>query len=494
MTSRRTLPADARCCLREPTLNVHPCRYDRTSHDKRTAVEVLTDTIVTVKHKGVVIWSSPALFKSSCRLEVQNYPFDVQQCMLKFGSWSHQGSELELVTEQYQASRLLYDNNPNVEWNLLGVPCKKYPKRFPCCKDTFDYIVYFVTMQRRPLYYLYHLAFPIAQLMAMGAFVFLMPPESGAKVSLSINIVLAMVVFIHVLMDSIPPTSEIISLFAKYICGVTMLLSLTTYVSVIVMHVHFKGTHGRRPPVWLKKLLFYHVAVPLGMANNNCCEVFCGCRANLRRQSSVNQAGYFEDQEFLDNESAISVGVSMADIDGQFYDEYGLLEGEQAPDHSAAIKLGTGGASNESLTTESIHNSSVSAHNSSDNSRLSRSRDSTRNENRIDGFSQDPCASQSDFLKPPDQLSLKDQVSVNIIDVLVDILEELRLVHTIQSDIQLDSDSSEFVKAEWHKVAAIIDRGCLFLYTLSCLLLCGVLWYSVGSNPELASVRLPDDI
>lgn len=79
-------------------------------------------------------------------------------------------------------------------------------------------------------------------------------------------------------------------------------------------------------------------------------------QANLRRQSSVNQAGYFEDQEFLDNESAISVGVSMADIDGQFYDEYGLLEGEQAPDHSAAIKLGTGGASNESLTTESIHN------------------------------------------------------------------------------------------------------------------------------------------
>ena len=86
------------------------------------------------------------------------------------------------------------------------------------------------------------------------------------------------------------------------------------------------------------------------------------------------------------------------------------------------------------------------------------------------------------------------QVSVNIIDVLVDILEELRLVHTIQSNIQLDSDSSEFVKAEWHKVAAIIDRGCLFLYTLSCLLLCGVLWYSVGSNPELASIRLPDDI
>lgn len=40
MTSRRTLPADARCCLREPTLNVHPCRYDRTSRNDTLPIPI----------------------------------------------------------------------------------------------------------------------------------------------------------------------------------------------------------------------------------------------------------------------------------------------------------------------------------------------------------------------------------------------------------------------------------------------------------------------
>ena len=47
-------------------------------NDKRTAAEVLPDTIANVNYKGDVIWSVPALFKSSCRLVVDKYPFDVQ--------------------------------------------------------------------------------------------------------------------------------------------------------------------------------------------------------------------------------------------------------------------------------------------------------------------------------------------------------------------------------------------------------------------------------
>ncbi len=94
----------------------------------------------------------------------------------------------------------------------------------------FDHIVYYVTMQRRSLYYLYHLAFPIGLLMIMGMFVFAMPPESGAKVSLSITTVLSMVVFIQVLMGSIPPTSEMISLFGERPARLAPSLTLTPTV------------------------------------------------------------------------------------------------------------------------------------------------------------------------------------------------------------------------------------------------------------------------
>ena len=46
--------------------------------DKRTPTNVLTATIVQVNFNGEILWSTPALFKTSCRLIVDKYPFDVQ--------------------------------------------------------------------------------------------------------------------------------------------------------------------------------------------------------------------------------------------------------------------------------------------------------------------------------------------------------------------------------------------------------------------------------
>lgn len=53
--------------------------------------EVRLATKATIYHHGLVEWKPPAIFKSSCEIDVEFFPFDEQTCFLKFGSWTYDG-------------------------------------------------------------------------------------------------------------------------------------------------------------------------------------------------------------------------------------------------------------------------------------------------------------------------------------------------------------------------------------------------------------------
>lgn len=41
---------------------------------------------------GTIKWNPPVIYKSYCAINITDYPFDVQNCSLKFGTWSHNGN------------------------------------------------------------------------------------------------------------------------------------------------------------------------------------------------------------------------------------------------------------------------------------------------------------------------------------------------------------------------------------------------------------------
>ncbi|XP_031336997.1 acetylcholine receptor subunit alpha-like [Photinus pyralis] len=53
--------------------------------------EVTLATKATIYHQGLVEWKPPAIYKSSCEIDVEYFPFDDQTCFLKFGSWTYDG-------------------------------------------------------------------------------------------------------------------------------------------------------------------------------------------------------------------------------------------------------------------------------------------------------------------------------------------------------------------------------------------------------------------
>lgn len=54
-------------------------------------------TKAILHYTGKVLWTPPAIFKSSCEIDVRYFPFDQQTCFMKFGSWTYDGIQVKKI-------------------------------------------------------------------------------------------------------------------------------------------------------------------------------------------------------------------------------------------------------------------------------------------------------------------------------------------------------------------------------------------------------------
>ena len=183
--------------------------------ESRPSTGVLDDSDAIVNSNGSVQWLTSALIKSACEVDVTLYPFDTQYCDIRYGSWTYSSQEMNITCANekgeigFQAS--------NGEWNLIDIPCAANQTKYACCPNSFADITYTVVIQRKPMFYIYNLAFPCVLLCIIGILVFCLPSESGEKVSLSVTLLLSMVVFMLAIMNNVPATSDVVPLLGMKI-------------------------------------------------------------------------------------------------------------------------------------------------------------------------------------------------------------------------------------------------------------------------------------
>ncbi|XP_071362333.1 neuronal acetylcholine receptor subunit alpha-10-like isoform X2 [Trachinotus anak] len=215
------------------------------------------ETNVVLRNDGQVMWDQPAITKSSCSVDVAFFPFDVQQCHLTFGSWTHNGNQMDLFNALDSAD--LADFVPNVEWEVLGMPAKKNVILYGCCSDPYPDITFTLHLKRRASFYIFNLLIPCMMISFLAPLGFYLPADSGEKVSLGVTVLLALTVFQLLVAESMPP-SESVPLIGKYYIATMTMVTASTALTIFIMNIHHCGPEARPVPEWAERFILNHLA------------------------------------------------------------------------------------------------------------------------------------------------------------------------------------------------------------------------------------------
>ncbi|XP_059533940.1 neuronal acetylcholine receptor subunit beta-4 isoform X1 [Myotis daubentonii] len=222
--------------------------------------EVSLYTNAVVQANGSVMWLPPAICKSACKIEVKHFPFDRQNCSLKFRSWTYDHTEIDMVLMTPTANK--DDFTPSGEWDILALPGRRtVDPRDPRYVDvTYDFIIH-----RKPLFYTINIIIPCVLITSLAILVFYLPSDCGEKMTLCISVLLALTVFLLLISKIVPPTSLDVPLIGKYLMFTMVLVTFSIVTSVCVLNVHHRapGTHTMAP--WVQRCFLHQLPAFLFM-------------------------------------------------------------------------------------------------------------------------------------------------------------------------------------------------------------------------------------
>uniref|UniRef100_A0A5S6QCM4 Neurotransmitter-gated ion-channel ligand-binding domain-containing protein n=1 Tax=Trichuris muris TaxID=70415 RepID=A0A5S6QCM4_TRIMR len=199
-----------------------------------------------VDNDGTVLWVPPAIFKSSCRMDVQDFPFDEQTCLLVFGSSAYKNGELQFAWHNQRNFIELEDFSFSSSWDVVDVPGS--------LTDSDSKLTFYVKIRRKPLFYTITLILPTVMMAYLSVFVFYLPAGASEKITLSVNLLLALVVFMLLVSKILPCNSNAMPFLAKYLL-LTFVLDVAAIVTtVVVLNVYFRPPSVDELPLWARSL------------------------------------------------------------------------------------------------------------------------------------------------------------------------------------------------------------------------------------------------
>ncbi|KAL6477645.1 hypothetical protein MHYP_G00134800 [Metynnis hypsauchen] len=203
-------------------------------------------------HTGKVRWVPPAIYKSSCSIDVTFFPFDQQNCKMKFGSWTYDKAKIDL--ERIENTVDLKDYWESGEWAIVNAVGTYNTKKYDCCHEIYPDITYFFIIRRLPLFYTINLIIPCLLISCLTVLVFYLPSDCGEKITLCISVLLSLTVFLLLITEIIPSTSLVIPLIGEYLLFTMIFVTLSIVITVFVLNVHHRSPSTHKMPRWVQSI------------------------------------------------------------------------------------------------------------------------------------------------------------------------------------------------------------------------------------------------
>ncbi|KAK3101393.1 hypothetical protein FSP39_003207 [Pinctada imbricata] len=195
---------------------------------------------------GTALWFPGDVLSISCPLDVTYYPFDTQTCTLQMVCWGTSVSQISLLTPTDKVKQDFYIEHGT--WELLDTVSTNVTMDIPVIHLT-------LTIRRRSQFYTVNVILPVMFMVVLNILVFVLPVESGERISYSITVLLALAVFLTLVGENLPKTSKPMSILSYFLLADLILSAVICFGTIYGLNVYFRDDNENPVPLWLQRLV-----------------------------------------------------------------------------------------------------------------------------------------------------------------------------------------------------------------------------------------------
>ncbi|XP_076464728.1 neuronal acetylcholine receptor subunit alpha-7-like [Babylonia areolata] len=188
---------------------------------------------IAIHSNGNFRWFPGDSFIMDCHVNLLFYPFDVQTCSVSITQWSQYSHHFNCTQAEIRSAI-----EGNGEWDIIDLGYHYTVFQEP--DYAFWVLKYTITLKRKWLFYVINLIFPIVLVSALTNVVFILPVESGDKMSVSVTAFLTLAVFLTLIQDSLAKNSDTVCYLTLYLAVQMTLGALAIVESAIVVAFHHR--------------------------------------------------------------------------------------------------------------------------------------------------------------------------------------------------------------------------------------------------------------
>ncbi|XP_014779524.1 neuronal acetylcholine receptor subunit beta-3 [Octopus bimaculoides] len=179
---------------------------------------------VLIYYDGFVRMLSFTLLQTYCQVNAYSYPFDEHKCEIRMCSATYHTDEANVTSFLLN----VYSEEENYKWYMSISDQETYS----------SYVVGTVYLRRKLTVGIIAMLIPTVMMTILTIFVFLLPPESGEKVSLATTIFLSNVLYLVQIDKNTPANSKYPSLLILYLMVLSLVSGIATLGSVVISKLY----------------------------------------------------------------------------------------------------------------------------------------------------------------------------------------------------------------------------------------------------------------
>ncbi|EGT42046.1 CBN-ACR-24 protein [Caenorhabditis brenneri] len=233
----------------------------------REETERYINVVVTTNYwkgeKGAEVkFMYPALYRTSCLLDIRFFPYDQQACKLTISSWTSSKSDINYEPE-YESVNM--DNFlPNEEWVVVSFNIKRVEEKFVCCPEPWVLLEAVLVVRRKPLYYIVNLVIPTSVITLVAVTGFFTAASTSSerreKLSLGIDSLLAMSILMMMVSEQMPTSSDFVPLFGIFYLSIIFIIFIGTLFTAFILNVHLQKMYAKPVSPIVSYIFFGRIA------------------------------------------------------------------------------------------------------------------------------------------------------------------------------------------------------------------------------------------